>query len=87
VENIKMPKSSAQRQAAYRSRRDDGDGDYRLNTWISSSAHFALQRLARRYGVTQRGMIERLVLAADQELLNALEHDTSEWEHYFSGTP
>jgi hypothetical protein len=82
-----MPQTAAQRQAAYRARRDDADGDYRLNTWITSSAHFALQRLVRRDGVTQRAMIERLVLAADQELLDTLEHDSPDWDRYFGVTP
>lgn len=82
-----MPQTTAQRQAAYRARRTTGDGDYRLNTWISTASHLALRRLARRYGVTRRALLERLILAADQELVDTLELDTPEWDHYFGVTP
>jgi hypothetical protein len=57
--------STAERQAAYRRRRAEGDGDKRLNTWISASASAALERLAKRHATTQRAMLERLILAAD----------------------
>jgi hypothetical protein len=46
-----MAKTTAERQAAYRSRRNDGEGDRRLNTWFRYKTHFALNRLAKRYGV------------------------------------
>ena len=82
-----MPKTSAQRQAAYRSRRDHGEGERRLNTWISTSASFALERLARRHRLTRRALIERLVLAADQDMIATLDRDTPEWDHYFGVTP
>ena len=81
-----MPKTSAQRQAAYRSRRDHGEGERRLNTWISTSAHFALQRVARHHGITRRALIERLVLTADDDLVATLDLDTPEWDHYFGVT-
>jgi hypothetical protein len=82
-----MAKTSAQRQAAYRSRRHDGDGDRRLNTWISTQAAFALARLARHHGLSQRAILEQLVLTADQTILDTLNLDTPEWDHYFGVTP
>lgn len=82
-----MPKTSAQRQAAYRQRRDHGDGERRLNTWISASAHLALQRIARHHGITRRALLERLVLTADDDIVAALELDTPAWDHYFGVTP
>lgn len=51
-----MTKTSAERQAAYRAWRDDE---------ISSKADFALERLAKRYAVTKRAMLERLIIAED----------------------
>jgi len=81
-----MAKTDAQRQAAYRARRNDGEGERRLNAWVSVKAHFALARLARRDGITKREVIERLALAADEALLNTLEWDTPEWEAYFGVT-
>lgn len=60
-----MAKTAAERQAAYRASRYNaglnGEGEQRLNTWVSTGAHLALERLARRYGVTQREVLERLI--------------------------
>lgn len=80
-----MAKTAAHRQAAYRKRRgvaNHGEGEWRINTWVSSTAHLALQRLACRYGVTMRDMLERLILNEDAEILARLEPDTPEWDRY-----
>jgi hypothetical protein len=81
-----MAKSPAERQAAYRARRNDGEGDRRLNTWIMSSADLALDRLARHYGVTRRVMLERLILEADDAILKGLELDSPGWDAYMAVT-
>ena len=81
-----MAKTSAERQAAYRARRNDGEGEHRVHTWICTPAHFALARLAGCYGVTKREMIERLVLAADEDVVKTLELDTPAWDAYFGVT-
>jgi hypothetical protein len=69
-----MAKTAAERQKDYRAKRPfAGDnGERRLNTWISSSAHFALDRLAASYGVTKREMIEKLVVEEDQKAIKKL---------------
>ena len=82
-----MAKTSAQRQAAYRSRRHQGEGLRRLNTWLSMPAYCALQRLAEHEGISQRNLIERLLLNADDEIVERLEPDTPQWEQYFGVTP
>jgi hypothetical protein len=78
-----MTKTSAERQAAYRAWRDDGDR--RLNAWISSKADFALERLAKRYAVTKRAMLERLIIAEDDRTRTRRRRDLSgmEWNAYF----
>lgn len=81
-----MAKTSAERQAAYRARRNDGEGDHRINTWVSTKADLALERLANRYGVTKRKMIEQLATSADNEIIKTLEIDTPEWDIYFKVT-
>jgi hypothetical protein len=47
-----MAQTTAERQAAYRARRatagDDGNGDRRLSTWVTTEADLALARLANR---------------------------------------
>lgn len=83
-----MAKTGAERQKDYRAKRPfAGDnGERRLNTWISSQAHFALDRLAISYAVTKREMIEKLVIAADEKAMNELGGlDTPEGEQYLAG--
>lgn len=86
-----MAKSSAQRQAEYRARRafagSDGNGERRINTWVSTACGLGLERLAKRYGVTQREMLERLVTTADKDIISSLDIDSDEWRAYFGVTP
>lgn len=83
-----MSKTTAERQAAYRARRpyagDQGNGERRLNLWISTAAGCALARLAQRYCVTQRPIIERLLLAEDERILTELATDDAQWESYLN---
>jgi hypothetical protein len=83
-----MAKTVAQRQAAYRARRphagNDNNGERRLSVWIDTRASLALTRLARRYAVTQRALIERLVLAEDERILAGIELDSAQWRAYFA---
>jgi len=85
-----MAKTAAQRQAAYRARRphagNDGNGERRLSVWIDTRASLALARLARRYAVTQRALIERLVIAEDERILAEIELDSAQWHAYFADT-
>ena len=85
---IHMAKTAAERQADYRQRRPTaGDnGERRINMWISTGAALALDRLARRYGVTKREMIERLVCADDNRIVASLELESPDWDVYF-GNP
>ncbi|HEX8968624.1 MAG TPA: hypothetical protein VF937_12140 [Chloroflexota bacterium] len=82
-----MAKTAKERQAAYRQRRPeagkDGNGERRLNTWIGTSTSLALERLATRYGVTKRELLERLILAEDDRILEGMELDSPEWGAYF----
>ena len=64
-----MAKTTAERQANYRARRAtaaEDSGERRLNTWVSKAAHLELARIAQRYGVTQREMLERFILVDDE---------------------
>lgn len=83
-----MAKTAAQRQAAYRARRahagPDGNGEHRVTTWLDTSTWLALDRLARRYAVTRRAMIERLVRAEDDRVLATIDPDSPDWREYFN---
>ncbi|SCU98858.1 conserved hypothetical protein [Cupriavidus necator] len=85
-----MARTAAERQAAYRSRRvtggNNGNGERRLSVWVTTESDLALQRLARRYAVTKRAMLERLVATADAEILRTLDIDSPEWSEYFGVT-
>ena len=85
-----MAKTAAERQATYRKKRDcagrDGNGERRINTWVSTSASLGLDRLARRYGVTNKEMLENLIEIAENNILSTLDIDTPEWDTYFGVT-
>ncbi|AGW92088.1 hypothetical protein [Ralstonia pickettii] len=82
-----MAQTTAQRQAAYRARRvttgNDGNGERRLSMWVTTEADFALARLARRYSVTKREMLERLIVRADDAIVRRLDPDSPDWDTYF----
>lgn len=69
-----MAKTNAQRQAEYRERhlKDENRTDDRLNTLINIHAKYALARLARHYGITQRALLERLLTETDSKVANSL---------------
>lgn len=83
-----MAKTLAQRQKEYRDRREfagkDGNGERRLNTWVSTRTSLALERLAKSYGVTKREMVERLVITEEDRRLSGMNSDSQEWRQYFS---
>lgn len=85
-----MAQTTAQRQAAYRARRatagKNGNGERRLDMWVSSEADLALARLARRYAVTKREMLERLIARADDAIVRRLDPDSEQWDHYFKAS-
>jgi hypothetical protein len=72
-----MPKSNAERQRAYRANRPFAgeNGERRLSTWLTTAASLALVRLANHYGVTQRQILERLLLAADKAVSDTMSDE------------
>ncbi|WP_444633881.1 hypothetical protein [Cupriavidus oxalaticus] len=83
-----MAQTTAQRQAAYRARRatagNDGNGERRLEMWVSTEADLALARLAQRYTVTKRQMLERLITRADDAIVRKLDPGSQQWDLYFN---
>lgn len=74
-----MAKTAAERQKAYRERRGQ---DHRLNLYVSPDAGAALARLCRLYRLTQRQLLERLILTAEADHLQTLTPDSPEWLEY-----
>jgi hypothetical protein len=63
-----QPRSNAQRQADYRQRhlQSEEHNLQRLSLMVDLHAKLALQRLAHCYGVTQRSMLEGLIMQAQR---------------------
>jgi hypothetical protein len=82
-----MAQTTAQRQAAWRARRatagKDGNGERRLDMWVSTEADLALARLARRSAVTKRLILEQLIVRADGAIVRRLDPDSEQWDLYF----
>ncbi len=47
----------------------DGNGERRINTWVSTGAHLAHVRFPRRHCVTKRELLERLITTKDDGVL------------------
>lgn len=86
-----MAKTAAERQAKFRKTRQSagptGNGERRLNTWLSTGAALALGRLARHQKISQRAVLEQLIAAADDKILLALDLNSPEWAAYFERAP
>ena len=67
-----QPRSNAQRQADYRQRhlKSEDHNLQRLSLMVDLHAKLALQRLAHCYGVTQRSMLEGLIMQAQHLAVN-----------------
>lgn len=82
----KRAKTNAERQAEYRARRYNagpkGDPEYRINTWVSSEAHHAFERLAAHYAVTKRELLELLLVKADNDICQTFSGP--EFEQYIT---
>jgi hypothetical protein len=52
--------------------------------WVSAEVNFALARLARRYAVSKRQMLEQLIARADDAIVRELDPDTPQWDSYFN---
>lgn len=79
--------TNAERQAKYRAARAtagaDGNGERRINTFVSTGAALALAQLASHYGVTQRAMLERLLLAERDRVTTAMDWDSPELAAFY----
>lgn len=79
-------KTNAQIQADYRNSRSlAGDtGEQRINTWVSTAAKLALKRISLRSNVSQREILEQLIIQADEEIQKGLSD--SEFDVYLGIT-
>ena len=67
--------ANASRQSAYRARHLGAESDgttSRLNLFVSTTTVATLARLSAHYGVTKRGMLERLSREAEASVLGTM---------------
>lgn len=82
-----MALTPAERQRRYRQSRaeaNQGEGERRLNTWISTASALALKRLAAHENTSQREILEKLILQADEANLKALHSNDEGFNTYLS---
>ncbi|SCY69993.1 hypothetical protein SAMN05216420_11375 [Nitrosospira sp. Nl5] len=82
-----MAKSNAERQAAYRVRHlgDKGGKSERVNFVIDQHAKLALERLAICYAVTQRTVLERILVEVEQATLASVATIPNGPADYYKG--
>lgn len=64
---------NAKRQAEYRQRHMKEGSDQRLNVILGLDAKLALERMAKHDGITNKSLLERVLLEAQSRLLEAMD--------------
>jgi hypothetical protein len=72
-----MAMTTAERQRRYMQRHVADGSDTRTVLMLSAQAHAALRRLAKHYGCSQRAVVERLLIAAENEAVLGLADPNS----------
>lgn len=82
-----MAKSNAERQSDYRKRHLNGDGPglARLNTVITEETKVILELLATTFSMSQRDLIENLVLDMQHALRRRIEYLPTGWRTFQNG--
>ena len=82
-----MTTKNAERQAAYRERhlKDEKGNSERLNMVIDLHAKRALERLATCYGVTQKAILERLLVGAENAVVDQVAKTKNGQADYYDG--
>jgi DNA-directed RNA polymerase specialized sigma subunit len=78
-------KANAKRQAEYRKRHIKEGSDQRLNVILGLDAKLALERMAKLQGVSNKELLERVLLETQSQLI--AEMDSEQQAHYYSHTP
>ena len=78
-----MPLTNSEKQARYRANRPfaSENGERRISSWVTSSASFSLDRLARHWGMSQRGVLEKLIEAAAKSEIEGMTEQAFDHFH------
>lgn len=79
--------TNAERQAAYRERqlKDTSGSGERLSMIVDINAKKALERLATCYGMTQKGMLEKVLITAEQKTISSIAKVPNGKADYYAG--
>lgn len=66
-------KANAKRQAEYRKRHIKDGSDQRLNVILDLQAKLALDRMAEHYGVSNKELLERVLLETQSKLIAGMD--------------
>ena len=80
-----LKKANAKRQAEYRKRHLKEGSDQRLNVILGSAAKLALERMAKLHGVSNKELLERVLLETQSQLI--AEMDGEQQGRYYSHAP
>lgn len=78
-------KDNAKRQAEYRKRHIKEGSDQRLNVILGLDAKLALERMAKLHGVSNKELLERVLLETQSQLI--ADMDGEQQARYYSHTP
>lgn len=79
-------KDNAKRQAEYRKRHIKEGSDQRLNVILDLQAKLALERMAKHHGVSNKTILERVLLKEQSRLLDDMD-DEQQACYYGAKTP
>ena len=83
IESLK--KANAKRQSEYRKRHIKDGSDQRLNVILDLQAKLALERMAKHYGVSNKELLERVLLETQSQLM--ADMDGEQQTRYFLTSP
>ena len=66
-------KDNAKRQAEYRQRHMKEGSDQRLNVILGLDAKLALERMAKHEGITNKSLLERVLLETQSRILEEMD--------------
>jgi hypothetical protein len=81
-----LKKANAKRQAEYRKRHIKEGSDQRLNVILDLQAKLALERMAKLHDVSNKELLERVLLEAQSQLLANL-NDEQQNRYYGKSEP
>ena len=84
-----MAKTAAERQREFRAKRQfagpDGNGEREIKAWVSTNAYLTFKRLAERYGITNRDLLEKIIRSEEEKVLKKIGNNRIKREKYLFG--